>query len=78
MASFQQITPTIKSGHMAAPALIHATDYRVFKRTKKEKGELATMKKNNKDDRKAEFGSDYKKHLNTTNNKIIPSLKFTF
>ena len=38
-----KVFPAVSHGHMAAPSLIRV-DYRVFKKTVKEKGKLLTLK----------------------------------
>lgn len=40
-----KVFPAIAHGHMAAPALMRV-DYRVFKKTNKEKGQLIGLKEN--------------------------------
>lgn len=40
----QQITPTIKDGHMASPSLSVSIDFTVFKKTMTEKSKLYGLK----------------------------------
>lgn len=72
------IVPCIQNGYFAAPSVTEDVDYSTFKKLRVEKQLLKKLKKENKAGRIQEFGSEYKNHLNISENKIVPTLHFTF
>jgi hypothetical protein len=72
------VIPAIVAGHMQAPAIFCNTDYSVFKKDDKEKGELLTHKLRNKEARKSAYGPDYKQYLNVPGGTIAESIHRTF
>lgn len=62
--------PAIQNGYMAAAGILHEIDRTVFKKTKEEKDLLLTLKERNKAERRKEFGSNYKRHLNSSANSV--------
>jgi hypothetical protein len=72
------IIPAIVAGHMQAPAIFCNTDYSVFKKDDKEKGELLTHKMRNKLARSAAYGSDAHLYLNVPGGSLAESIHRTF
>ena len=72
------VIPSIKEGHMAAPALTMNVDYSTFEHSPLEAGKLHTMKRKNREERKKEYGPDANKYLNIQARSIGDSLHFTF
>lgn len=62
--------PAIQNGYMAAPVILHSINHKVFEKTKEEKDLLLTLKERNKAERKKEFGTNYKRHLNSSANSV--------
>jgi hypothetical protein len=62
--------PAIQNGYMAAACILHEIDRTVFKKTKEEKDLLLTLKERNKAERRKEFGTNYKRYLNSSANSV--------
>ena len=62
--------PAIQNGYMAAPRILQTIDFKAFIKTQEEKDLLLTLKERNKAERKKEFGTAYKRHLNTRANSV--------
>lgn len=62
--------PAIQNEYMASAAILHEIDRKVFIKSKEEKDTLLTLKERNKQERRKEFGANYKRHLNTSANSV--------
>jgi hypothetical protein len=63
--------PAIQNGYFAAPAVLHEIDHKVFVKSQEEKNLLLTLKERNKAERKKEYGTDYKRYLNSKQNSVV-------